>query len=305
MHRAATAAPYLVLALGNDLLLDDSLGPMAGEILEAEAPVGVDVLCSSEAGLALMELMCGYRRVVLLDAIQTGRHEPGTILRFGPEDLQEIVAPSPHYAGLPEVLAMAARLGIDFPEELVILAVEVENLSGFGERMLSEPVARALPLLVAKTQRLLAAWSKRDSSPDWNGARGFHGHLGPWMGLGMRLGEQALRRLETTPFFGLSVEARLEFRPPVSCLLDGLSWSTGATYGKRNLRGIEGAPFQVRFETKQGEALLCELSEGLPQLFTSMCEEFGEERAARMAYDADEGRFYRWVGELATARTSR
>ncbi|OGG44659.1 MAG: hypothetical protein A3F84_11455 [Candidatus Handelsmanbacteria bacterium RIFCSPLOWO2_12_FULL_64_10] len=149
----------LLLALGNDLLGDDGVGLLAARLLREAFQDEVEVVESGEAGLALVEMLEGYERVLLLDAVVTGRCPPGAVLEFSPRDFQEVVAPSPHYAGLPEVLDLAGRLGIPFPKEIRILALEVENPYAFQEG-LSPPVQKALPAFVERAGQVLKGWKE-------------------------------------------------------------------------------------------------------------------------------------------------
>ena len=64
----------------------------------------------------------------------------------------------------------------------------------------------------------------------------FHGHGGPFMVIGLRMGLLALEELNVRGWFGLSCVAELEWAPPDSCVLDGIQVSTGCTMGKRNIR---------------------------------------------------------------------
>jgi len=150
--------PVLVLGLGNDILGDDAVGILAARELRAQLPGVVDVIESAEAGLALMERMEGRERVLILDSIMTRRSEPGTVMDLRPEDFGKVAAPSPHYAGLPEVLALAERLEIPFPSEIRILAMEVEDPFEVREG-LTPKVAAALPTLVARALDVLRDWT--------------------------------------------------------------------------------------------------------------------------------------------------
>ncbi len=151
------AAKTLLLALGNDILGDDGVGFAAARELSARFAPQVDVVCSSEAGLALLELLEGYDRALLLDAVMTGNGPVGTVHEFAPSDFRKVIAPSPHYAGLPEVLALAQRLEVPVPQELRVLALEVEDPYQIREG-LTPGVARALPHFVARASEILEGW---------------------------------------------------------------------------------------------------------------------------------------------------
>ncbi len=152
--------PILVLALGNDVMGDDAVGLSAARQIRALFGETVDVVESGEAGLALLEHLEGYRRALLLDAIQTGQHEAGTVLSLSRDALRGVVAPSPHYAGLPEVFDLARRLRLAMPDEIEVLAVEVKDPYTVREGLTTE-VARALPHLVSRAASILERWIAR------------------------------------------------------------------------------------------------------------------------------------------------
>ena len=146
----------LVLGLGNELIADDAVGLLAVRRLRDQLNGEADVLESSLSGIALVELLVGYDRVILVDAMQTGRTPAGTIHEFAPDDFRAINAPSPHYAGIPEILALARELNLDFPTDISIIAIEAADLSTLGGG-LSTPVAEALNELVDRIRALLDA----------------------------------------------------------------------------------------------------------------------------------------------------
>jgi formylmethanofuran dehydrogenase subunit E len=75
----------------------------------------------------------------------------------------------------------------------------------------------------------------------------FHGHLGPWLVLGILAGEFALKKLKAKKYFGLQVEVWGANKKPKSCLIDGLQLSTGATYGKGNIQKLDGPLIKIEF----------------------------------------------------------
>ena len=65
----------------------------------------------------------------------------------------------------------------------------------------------------------------------------FHGHIGPFLAIGLRMGFLANEVLGRAPMQTRAV-VRVEPRPPRSCVVDGIQYSSGCTMGKRNI-GIQ------------------------------------------------------------------
>ncbi|MDW8141182.1 MAG: hydrogenase maturation protease [Candidatus Bipolaricaulota bacterium] len=144
----------LILGLGNELLSDDAVGILAARALEERFQNRADVVESSLSGMALLDLLIGYEQVIIIDAVKTGRNPPGTISELSPVDLGSVLAPSPHYAGLPELIATAQALQLDFPNEIKIFALEVEDPYTIGGK-LSPAVERALEELICRVEEQL------------------------------------------------------------------------------------------------------------------------------------------------------
>jgi hydrogenase maturation protease len=136
----------LVLGLGNPILGDDGVGILvAREARRRLAGLGgVETREVSFAGLDLVELLAGFDRAVLVDAIKTPCGEPGAIYRLDPEELpttDRLMAT--HEIDLITALALGRRMGLSMPRDVVIYAVEVEDDRSFGEA-LTPIVARAV-----------------------------------------------------------------------------------------------------------------------------------------------------------------
>ena len=78
----------------------------------------------------------------------------------------------------------------------------------------------------------------------------FHGHIGPFLAVGLRMGLLANERLGRAP---LDTEAwvKVEAEPPRSCAVDGIQFATGCTMGKANIR-IEPDPQNISATFKRG-----------------------------------------------------
>ena len=153
----------LVLGLGNEYAGDDAVGVLAVRVLRAELAGNADVVESAAAGLALLEVFAGYDRAVVVDSIRTGHRAAGTIVEAGLAELGLAVAPSLHQAGIPELAAVARRLGMGFPDRTRVLAVEVAGPLTFGAP-LSEPVAAAIAPLGRRVLDQVRRWVSEDSA---------------------------------------------------------------------------------------------------------------------------------------------
>lgn len=63
----------------------------------------------------------------------------------------------------------------------------------------------------------------------------FHGHLGPFLVLGIRMGLLALRDLGSSGHKEIDARVKTGTTPPISCIVDGIQISTGCTMGKGNI----------------------------------------------------------------------
>lgn len=159
MNTKTISSSTLVLALGNDIIGDDAAALVAARMLKEQFAEVVDFNDTIESGLALMDIMAGYERVLLLDTITTGRHKPGTILEFSQDDFNKVLGPSPHYMGLPEVIQFASRMSVPFPSEICIIALEIEQPVDFSEA-LSPGIEESIPHFVNKAAEILHRWKK-------------------------------------------------------------------------------------------------------------------------------------------------
>ncbi len=143
----SSPAPTLVLGIGNILMADDGVGARVVEELEklrdTSLPASVDLIEGGTAGLALVDLIEGRRKVIVIDAIHGGG-EPGSLHRLAPGDLEAggSSAMSLHDFGLPDALEMARRLG-SAPAEVVIFGIAAKEIC--PRLALSPEVARAVP----------------------------------------------------------------------------------------------------------------------------------------------------------------
>ena len=84
-NEPALPGNILVLGIGNLVLNDEGIGIHVVNVLEKmELPCGVDLLDGGTGGLALLETLQSYRRIILVDA-SLDNYPVGTIRRLSPK----------------------------------------------------------------------------------------------------------------------------------------------------------------------------------------------------------------------------
>jgi hydrogenase maturation protease len=138
-----------IIGLGNSILKDDGVGIYAVREVrrcldEACPDADVDIVETEVGGFSLMELMAGWKRVILVDSIQFDGLEPGTVVRIQPGDLRtSLRLRSVHDIDLPTVLELGRRLGLAMPGEVAVFGIQAEDALTFGE-FLTDAAERGL-----------------------------------------------------------------------------------------------------------------------------------------------------------------
>ncbi len=96
-------------------------------------------------------------------------------------------------------------------------------------------------------------YHRQPADPEWLAqVVQFHGHLGPSVVAGARMGMIGLRVVEAKGFFDVEVTCEGPLaKPPQACFLDGVQVATGATMGKRTLNWVQANQIVVRIKNTQ------------------------------------------------------
>lgn len=125
----------LVLGIGNDILMDDGIGPRLVEDLKENMPLpGVEYQTTTLGGLDILEFVEGYDRVVFIDAIKTRDGVPGSVYEFTTGDFKETL----HLSNLHDISFLSAielgrELEFTIPGTIRIFAIEIVEDLVFGE----------------------------------------------------------------------------------------------------------------------------------------------------------------------------
>jgi hydrogenase maturation protease len=146
----------LVLGLGNSILRDDAVGLLvASELENVLHRPDVTIQQSELGGINLLELLDGYDRAIIVDAIQTGQQKPGYMYQLTPESLAgSLNTNSTHGIDFRTLIELGKKHGMRLPGQIVILAVEVEDVNTFDQNC-SDIVTKSIPGCMEKIVELI------------------------------------------------------------------------------------------------------------------------------------------------------
>lgn len=127
----------LVLGVGNEILMDDGIGPRVVETLRDKMPIpGVNYCTTTLGGLKILEFIQDCEWVIFIDAVKTKEGVPGTLYEFTPSDFKETL----HLSNLHDVnflssVELGKRVGYSIPETIHIFAIEILEDQVFGEEL--------------------------------------------------------------------------------------------------------------------------------------------------------------------------
>jgi hydrogenase maturation protease len=143
-----------VLGLGNPILTDDGVGIYVVRAVQARMVhmtprPNIEFAEAGVGGFRLLEVLTGYDRVLLVDAIVTETSRPGSVHRLKVDDLRaSLHSGSTHDLTLADALVLGRRLGLKLPDDdqITIVAVEAADVLTFGESCTPE-VAAEIPAI--------------------------------------------------------------------------------------------------------------------------------------------------------------
>jgi len=139
----------LVLGMGNPILSDDGVGLFIAREVGKKIDQ-VDVITTPLVGLDLLDLLAGYNRLILIDAMISGK-SVGEITKLE-EGEGSLHLFSSHGLNFPELMRLGRELGYEIPEVVAIYGIEIGNEVSFGEGLspeLQAKVQTAIPELAA------------------------------------------------------------------------------------------------------------------------------------------------------------
>lgn len=138
----------LILGLGNPILSDDGVGIHIAEELKGRLnQPEITVMETSMAGLDILDLLAGYERALIIDAIQTKDGKVGQVYRLEPDAFDATRhASTPHDVNFATALELGRKLGLALPQRIIIFGIEVEDVTTYSERC-TPGVEQTIPIV--------------------------------------------------------------------------------------------------------------------------------------------------------------
>ena len=114
----------------------------------------------------------------------------------------------------------------------------------------------------------------------------FHGHLGPYAVIGFRMGSLAVEKIGVRGK-RLRCIVRTGTKPPISCIIDGVQFSSSCTLGKGNIKvEDEGVAEAVFF--KNDKKIKIKLKDNVKNRIDKEMSKENEEKLSLWVYGLDE-----------------
>ena len=112
---------------------------------------GVDVEELPASGLELLDMVIGYERVIIVDAIVTGNAAPGGFHVLEEDAFERTIhGSSPHGINIATALAMGRKIVPEkMPKKVFFVAIEAKEIVNVSEELTPE-VAAAVPTIVER-----------------------------------------------------------------------------------------------------------------------------------------------------------
>ena len=143
----------IILGIGNPILGDDGVGVhIANELKNQIQNPNITVDEAITGGMNLLDLILGYDKAIIIDAVKAENGEKGEVRRIPLGNFSTMHSCNPHDVSLMEAIEMAKKMGEKrIPKEIIIIGVMMKEIPcEFGEK-LSKDIATAVPKAVDMT----------------------------------------------------------------------------------------------------------------------------------------------------------
>lgn len=135
----------LVLGMGSPILSDDGIGLVIAEKLQDRLE-GVDIVTTAMAGINILDILEGYDRVFLIDAMTSRNGKVGDLKKLTADE-GTLHLFSSHGINFFDVLQLGKDMGVHLPEVGAVYGIEIGDQVEFSEQ-LTPPMQQRVTSLV-------------------------------------------------------------------------------------------------------------------------------------------------------------
>ncbi len=131
----------LILGMGNKFFGDDGVGIIITEKLNEifKNENNIDIEETNWGGFRIIDLLTGYNKAIIIDALTTGKKPTGFIHKFNYDEIIHSVRMiSFHDINFATAVEFAKILDIPMPDEITVYGIEVEKIEHFSENLSQE-----------------------------------------------------------------------------------------------------------------------------------------------------------------------
>lgn len=122
----------------------------------------------------------------------------------------------------------------------------------------------------------------------------FHGHLGPYVVIGYRMGLIANEKLGKDPFSKTAIVSTGN-TPPISCMIDGIQLSSGCTLGKGNIMVSNENAAKAVFSDKIGKKITIHLKDEVKNDIDTYVTEENIESYSRKIFEKSDSELFNLI----------
>jgi len=151
-----TMTRTIVVGIGNPILGDDAIGLHVVKSLKKliDDPT-ITIEEAHTGGMNLLDLIVGYDRAILVDAISTPEGDIGDVMVLDPMEVPSSHSANPHDVSFPEALEVARKMGGKrIPDEIVLVAINIRPSFDFFEG-LSDEVTASIPIALDRLNSIV------------------------------------------------------------------------------------------------------------------------------------------------------
>ena len=148
----------IIVGVGNPILGDDGVGiHIIRRLMETADLPDTDIEEVYTGGMNLLDLLIGYDRAIIVDAVTIPGSNVGDVRRLDLDDLPSRHTLNPHDTGLKEAIDLSKKAGQEaIPEEIIIIGVGIDPVDTFGEELSPEvegSIGKALEMINEEIDR--------------------------------------------------------------------------------------------------------------------------------------------------------